>query len=215
MNMTGLLDAVLVSYSLLNFLLLGSSRLQSCIRFGAWQGIAVGLLPLVMESHRSHWFLILFALAIILLKGVVFPWLLGRAIREARVCREVEPSLGFLASMLLGLVFLGVSIMLSTRLPLPPGTPSLAIPAGFFTMLCGLLILVTRSIAVNQIVGYLTLENGVYVLGLALALEQPMLVETAMLLDVFVAVFVMGVTAFHIQREFDHLDTNRLSRLKD
>jgi len=61
---------------------------------------------------------------------------------------------------------------------------------------------------VNQVLGYLTLENGIFVLGLALALEQPLLVETAMLLDVFAAVFVMGVMVFHIQREFDHIDTS-------
>lgn len=213
--MTGLLEAVLVVHSLLNFALLGSSRLQSCIRFGALQGICVGLMPLLMGADRSTLFLALFSLGIILLKGFVFPLLLNRAIREARIRREVQPSLGFLASMLMGLVFLGVSILLAARLPLPTGAPGLAVPAGFFTMLSGLLLLITRSIAVNQVLGYLTLENGIFVLGLSLALEQPLLVETAMLLDVFAAVFVMGVMVFHIQREFDHIDTSQLSSLKD
>jgi hydrogenase-4 component E len=215
MSMDNALDAVLMVHSLINFLLLGSSRLQSCIRFSAWQGVLVGSMPLLLRAERGTLFLVLFALAIILLKGIVFPLLLNRAMREARVQREVAPSLGFLASMLVGLIFLGVSIALSARLPLPEGVPALALPAGFFTILSGLLLLITRRIAVNQVVGYLTLENGIFVLGLALALEEPLLVETAMLLDVFAAVFVMGVMVFHIQREFDHIDTHQLSSLKD
>ncbi len=215
MSVGALLEAVLVVHSLLNFLLLGSSRLKSSIRFGAFQGILVGTLPLLVGSGRSSWFLWVFTGLIVVLKGGVFPWLLRRAIREAKIHREEEPILGPLSSTLAGLFFLGISILLFSRLTLPPGTPALAIPTGFFTMFCGLLLLVTRRIAVNQILGYLTLENGIYVLGLALALEQPLLVETAMLLDVFAAVFVMGIMVFHIQREFDHIDVNQLSNLKD
>jgi hydrogenase-4 component E len=67
----------------------------------------------------------------------------------------------------------------------------------------------------NQVVGYLVLENGVYLFGLILAPEVPLLVELGILLDVFVAVFVMGIAIFHISREFDHLEMDQLTTLKD
>ncbi|PJC48561.1 MAG: hypothetical protein CO035_02865 [Candidatus Omnitrophica bacterium CG_4_9_14_0_2_um_filter_42_8] len=69
--------------------------------------------------------------------------------------------------------------------------------------------------ALTQIIGYLILENGIYFFGSILLGEQPLLVELAVLLDVFVAVFVMGIAVFHINREFDHIDTHKLSELKD
>jgi hydrogenase-4 component E len=61
----------------------------------------------------------------------------------------------------------------------------------------------------------LMMENGICAFGLAFAVEQPFLVEMGVLLDVFVAVFVMGIAIHHIGREFDHIDTDRLSALKD
>ena len=67
----------------------------------------------------------------------------------------------------------------------------------------------------KQTLGYLAMENGIYAFGLAFAVEEPLLVEMGVLLDVFVGVFVMGIAIHHISREFDHIDTDRLSELKD
>jgi hydrogenase-4 component E len=63
--------------------------------------------------------------------------------------------------------------------------------------------------------GYLVMENGIYLFGVSLVPEQPMTVELGVLLDVFVGVFIMGIMIFHINREFDHIDVGRLSTLKD
>jgi hydrogenase-4 component E len=89
------------------------------------------------------------------------------------------------------------------------------VPAAFFTCLVGLVLLITRSKAITQVLGYLTLENGVYAFGAAVALDMPILVELGILLDVFVGVFVMGIAIFHISRQFDHIDTDRLVSLSD
>ena len=64
-------------------------------------------------------------------------------------------------------------------------------------------------------VGYLVMENGIYLFGIAVAEEVPFLVETGILLDIFVAVFVMGIAVFHINRQFDHIDIEKLTSLKD
>jgi len=82
-------------------------------------------------------------------------------------------------------------------------------------MLTGLFVIVSRFNALNQVVGYLVLENGVTMFGLLLAPEVPFLVEMGILLDVFVAVFVMGITIFHISREFEHIDVEQLTTLRD
>ena len=84
-----------------------------------------------------------------------------------------------------------------------------------FTTLSGLFMIVSRRKALTQVLGYLTMENGVYVFGASLAVREPLLVELGILLDVFVGVFVMGIVIYQINREFDHIDTDRLSVLKD
>ena len=89
------------------------------------------------------------------------------------------------------------------------------VPVAFFSIFAGLFLIVSRKRAVNQVLGFLVLENGIYTFGVGVAARTPLLVEVGVLLDVFVAVFVMGITIFHINREFDHIDTDRLSTLKD
>jgi hydrogenase-4 component E len=150
------------------------------------------------------------------MKAGVLPWLLRRAAREAGVRTEVEPIVGFTTSLLLGLALLGAALHLAGRLP-PPGADGTAflVPVALFTMMVGMLVIVGRRKAVMQALGYLAMENGIYAFGLAFAVEEPLLVEMGVLLDVFVAVFVMGIAIHHISREFDHIDTDRLSTLKD
>jgi len=89
------------------------------------------------------------------------------------------------------------------------------VPLAFFTILAGLFLIVSRRTALTQVQGYLVLENGVYAFGVAMAQEAPLSVELGILLDIFVGVFIMGIIIFHISREFDHIDTDRLTALKD
>jgi hydrogenase-4 component E len=210
------LDTVLVLLILTNLHLLGSSRLSACIRTVAVQAMLLGAIPLLGQWGDVGLRLALLTAVSTTLKAAVLPWLLRRAAREAGAQTEVEPLVGFTTSLLLGLGLLGVALHVAGRLP-PPGTesPALLAPVALFTMMAGLLLIVARRKAVMQALGYLAMENGIYAFGLAFAVEEPLLVELGVLLDVFVAVFVMGIAIHHISREFDHIDTDRLSTLKD
>jgi len=199
---------------LLNLLLLGSSRLLQVIRLSAWQGALIGLLPLLSPGGQrpAAWAL---AAVIIGLKGLVFPGLLRRAVRESGARREVEPYVGYLASVLIGLGFIAVSFRIAAALPpAPDGVSSLLMPLALSATLTGLFITISRRKAVSQVLGYLVMENGIYAFGLALVPELPLLIELGTLMDVFVGVFVMGIAMYHINREFDHLDADALRALK-
>lgn len=91
---------------------------------------------------------------------------------------------------------------------------SLMVPAGLATLLIGLFLIVSRRTAVTQVLGYIVVENGIYTFGVALVGGVPMLVELGVLMDVFVAVFIMSIAAYHISREFDHIDVDQLDKLK-
>ncbi len=214
--MSSLIDPILVFVVLVNLTLLGSSRLAACVRLSAAQGMAVGILPLLVATHGIGVRVVLLALVVFILKGIVFPQLLLRAIRSADVRHEVEPIVGYAASILLGILILALSFWMASRFTLPrPVTSPLVLPLALTTTLIGLFLIVSRRTAIMQVVGYLVLENGVFIFGVALAQEEPFLVEMGVLLDVFVAVFVMGIMIFHISREFDHIDVDQLTSLKD
>ncbi|HXJ33823.1 MAG TPA: hydrogenase [Candidatus Eisenbacteria bacterium] len=215
--MTTAVDAILVGVILTSFVLLGSSRFGSCIRVVALQGVLLGVLTLAARQDEASLRTTLLALASTGLKGIAFPWLLARALRDAEVRREVEPLVGYGPSVLMGLMGLVGALWLASRLR-PPGAsvlPSLVVPVALFTMFAGLFLIVGRRQALMQVLGYLVMENGIYVFGVGVVQGTPVLVELGVLLDVFVGVFVMGIAMFHISREFDHIDTERLRALKD
>jgi hydrogenase-4 component E len=107
-------------------------------------------------------------------------------------------------------------LVFSRTLPLmEQHASSMIVPASLATVLTGFLILTTRRKAITQVVGYLVLENGIFIMGLVLVEAMPFLVEIGVLLDLFVAIFVMGIIINHINREFSSLDTARLQSLKE
>lgn len=214
--MSAWLDAVLVLLVLSNLWLLGSSRLQACIQSVAFQGVLLGLMPLMAKWPVISWRLAGVAMASMGIKAIVLPALLRRAVRQAGVRNEVEPLVGFTTSLLLGIGLWGLAMHLAGRLPVAAeNVSSLLAPVAIFTVLCGLLLIVSRNTAVMQAIGYLGLENGIYAFGWAFAIEEPLLIEMGVLLDVLVAVFVMGIIMHHLSREFDSIETDELASLKD
>lgn len=210
------IDAVIVLVVLTNLRLLGSSRLVACIRIVALQGILLGILPLIFQADHLTLRVVLQATASMLSKGVIFPWLLTRAARGIDVRRELDPIVGYTSSLLIGGLLLGVALWLGWKLPLPGASLSpFMVPAAVDTMMVGLFIIIARRMAITQVLGYLAMENGIYAFGLAFAEREPLLVEMGILLDAFMAVFVMGIMIYNINREFDHIETDRLSELRD
>jgi hydrogenase-4 component E len=208
-------DIIMIFLILTNLMLLGLSRMGACIRIVAFQGVALGFLPLILNGWHMDVHVVLFSIVIIGLKGIVFPWMLNKTLRELSIQREVEPFIGYGISIIAGTIALVMCLWLSSRLPFPePLMSPLIVPVAFFTIMSGLFLIISRKKALTQVLGYLVLENGIYAFGVALVRQQPMLVELGILLDIFVAVFVMGIAIFHINREFDHIDTDQLSRLR-
>jgi hydrogenase-4 component E len=208
-------DAAMLLLILTSLLQLGSSRLAVGIRTVAYQGAVLAFLPFLLNPGRLTIHTFLLAVGVLGLRSVGFPALLFRALRDANVRREVEPFVGHTTSLVAGVLALIVSLWIASRVrPTLPTASSLLVPTSLFLLLVGLLLIVTRRKAITQVVGYLVIENGLYVFGMAIAVELPWLVELGILLDAFVAVFLMGISVYHISQEFDHIDVDQLSTLK-
>jgi hydrogenase-4 component E len=207
-------DQLLVLVLLINFISLGTSRLMFSIRAVAAQGVILGVLPGLI--HPFSWHLVGITAGIIAIKGFIIPLLLNRAVRSAEIKREVEPYLGYVPTLLLGALFTALSFGFASKLPLLAEHQNyMFVPASIATLMAGFLILTTRRKAISQVIGYLVLENGIFIFGLLLADAMPIMVEAGALLDLLVGTFVMGIVINHISREFSSLDTSRLTSLKE
>jgi len=200
---------------LVDLFMIGTSRIVACIRASVVQGLLLAVLPLCFHPGWPDLQLLLLVVGALLFKAIAIPRLLLRALEAASVRREVEPMVSLHASLIAGAALIGFSFWASRGLvpPVPPPS-ALALPAAFATLLLGFLVLVSRTKAITQVVGYLMLENGVFLFGLGLASTLPLVIELGILLDVWVGVFVMGIAIHHIDREFDHIDTDRLMGLR-
>jgi hydrogenase-4 component E len=199
----------------LNLIALGSSRLPLLIQTMSFQGVVLGLMPLLMEQGFD-WQVALVALATMAGKGLIIPTLLRRAMRAANIERELEPFIGFVPSLLLGAGGTIAAVALARALPLlPEHAGSLLVPGALASVLTGFILLIGRAKAIAQVCGYLILENGIYLFGLLLIHSTPLLVEAGVLLDLTVGVFVIGIIVDRIQRAFDSLDTRKLTILRE
>lgn len=199
----------------LNLVALGSSRLPTVIRAVALQGMVLGAIPLLMETHFD-WRVAAVAVVTVAVKGLVIPNLLQRAMRVANIEREIEPFIGFIPSLLLGAAGTVAAVAGARALPLlPEHAGTLLVPGAMASVLTGFVLLVGRVKAIGQVCGYLILENGIYLFGLLLIHSTPLLVESGILLDLVVGVFVIGIIVDRIQRAFDSLDTRKLTVLRE
>lgn len=207
-------NLLLLAVILINFFALGSARLVACIRAVALQGALLALLPLVTHGPSGH--ALLLGAGALAFKGILIPWLLLRAIREVRIRREMEPYIGFVSTLVLGALVTAGAILFADFLPLAEEHHAgLYVPTALATMFSGFLLLMTRRKALTQVLGYLVLENGIFVFAVLLSEAIPLLVEAGILLDLLVGIFVMGIVINHINREFSTVNTERLTALKE
>jgi hydrogenase-4 component E len=213
--MLQILDPLLIVVLALNFFALGVSRIRGVINAVAFQGILLGLFPLFVHPEIGPRGILL-VLVTIGLKGLIIPWFLVHAMREADIQHEINPVVNYVSSLLLGAAGTGLAMVFSSTLPLAEGHNNLLIvPASLATVWTGFLLLTTRKKAITQVLGYLLLENGIFLFGLLLLEAMPFLVEVGVLLDLFTGVFVMGIIIHHINREFASISTEHLTELKE
>lgn len=208
----------LLALTLLTVLLsLASHRLVALVKIMAFQGIVVSLVPLFL-GHQMTMGSILMLQVMILIKGFLIPGLIYVAVKKIKIRREIEPIIGYHASLFAGLIFIVVSTFIADRIhgSLSGGQMLLLITANT-TLASGLFLLMSRHKAITQVIGYLMMENGIYLFGTALAKQthSQYIVEFGVLLDLLVGIMIMGIVLNNINSTFDDVDTALLGQLKD
>lgn len=191
--------------------------LPAIARLLSWQGAALAAIPLVRGFHEGDAALILVSTAVLVLRAVVLPRLLARAVgAEHAEQREATPLMNTATSLLIAAA-LTITAFAVTRpiANVEPSATANAVPAAFAVILIALFVMTTRRHAVSQAAGFLMLDNGIAATAFLLTDGVPLIVELGASLDVLFAVIVIGVLTSRLRRTFGGADLDQLQELRD
>jgi hydrogenase-4 component E len=151
----------------------------------------------------------------IAVRAAIAPALLFAILRRVHLRREADPVLSARVALLAALGLIVLAFVAGGRLDLVAAFPSRnALPVGLSLTLLGLLLMCTRRKAISQLIGLITIENGIFLAGLAATLGLPLFVEFGVFFDLLVAVSVLAVLTFRINEHFDTVNTDALRELR-
>ena len=198
----------------LSFLLLYQDRITATLNVFAMQAIVLALAVAWQAAAQNAPHLFVTAAIALVAKGFVIPAALHRIVRRLEIHREIEQVIGGGPTMLVGLGLVALAILLV--LPVVEGVEKLAredLAFALAVILLGLLMMITRRNAVTQIIGFMSLENGL-VLAAAGAKGMPLVVEFSVAFSILIAFIVFGVFVFRIRERFDTVDVSALDRFR-
>ena len=201
---------------LLSFAMLTQRRILSLINLFAAQGLVLCLSTALVAALTGQTHLYGSALLTLALKTILLPWILHRLIRRLNVKWDVETLFNIPTTMLVGIVLVILAFNLAAPIAQLAGTVGRAtIGIALACVLLSFLMMITRSKAVPQVIGFLSMENGLFFAATASVYGMPMVVELGVALDVLVAALILGIFIFEIRERFDSLDTRHLEKLKE
>ncbi|MBF0522177.1 MAG: hydrogenase [Candidatus Omnitrophica bacterium] len=203
--MTTWIDTSCILVVFLALSILATYRITGMIHIFVVQSFVLSFVPFFLHADALTGRDVMLVLATLVLKAIVAPYILFWAIRHMSMRSEVKPFIGFGTSIICGTFLIAGAFWVASSLKLPGKLISdLVIPCSLSTVLLGFMIIVTRTKAITQVLGYLVMENGIFLFALSLFDAMPTLIEMGILLDIFVAVFIMAIVVNHINEEFEH-----------
>ncbi|MDO9145145.1 formate hydrogenlyase [Rhodoferax sp.] len=201
---------------LLSFAMISQRRIVSLINLFMMQGVALVITSFLLGYVTKQPDLYVSGGITLVLKVIFIPWMLHRMIRKLNVRWDIETLLNVPTTMLVGIAL----VIFSFSLALPVSRLSSSLAGGSLgialsCVMLSFLMLITRSKAVPQVIGFLSMENGLIFAATAVTNGMPMIVEIGIALDVLVGVLILGVFMFQIREKFDTLDIQHLEKLKE
>ncbi len=211
-----LLNGLAALLLLLSFAMLSQRRIVSLVNLLALQGAMLCAATLLLAWRTGQHHLYFSALLTLVLKVIFLPWLLHRLIRRLGVYWDTEPLLNVPGTMLVGVLIVVFAFGLAQPIAELASTATRnAVGIAIAVILLAFLTMITRRKAMSQVVGFLSMENGLFFGAMSATYGMPMIVELGIALDVLVAMLVLGVFFFQIREQFDSLDLHNLETLKE
>jgi len=201
---------------LLSFAMLAQRRILSLINLFAAQGLVLCLSTALVAWLTAQPHLYGSAALTLALKVIALPWILHRLIRRLNVKWDTETLINIPSTMIVGIVLVILAFNLALPITKLAGTVTRAtLGIALASVLLSFLMMITRSKAVPQVIGFLSMENGLFFAATGAVYGMPMVIELGVALDVLVGALILGIFIFEIRERFDSVDTRHLERLKE
>lgn len=201
---------------LIAFAMLAQRRVLALINLFALQGLVLAASTALVAWSSSQQHLYYSAALTLLLKVLFLPWILHRLIRRLNVKWDIETLFNIPTTMLIGIALVVFAFNLAGPISEMAGTITRStLGIAIASVLLSFLMMITRSKAVPQVIGFLAMENGLFFAAVTATYGMPMVVELGIALDVLVGMFIMGIFFFQIRATFDSLELKHMEKLKE
>jgi hydrogenase-4 component E len=191
-----------------------ANRLMTYIKVLALQGVLLFFVVFIQLSEINTLNLVFILLETIVFKSIAVPVFLSYLLRRNNITREAEPYLPNFVSLVITTFIVVITILISSTIK-DTHLDKIFFVVALSTLFFGLYLIATRRKIITHVMGYMVIENGVFVLSLAIGNEMPMLVNMGIMLDIFASVLILGIFLNRIGDVFKDVDVDQLSNLKD
>ena len=201
---------------LIAFAMLSQRRVLTLIKLLAWQGAALAASTAIVAWSTGQTHLYYSAMLTVLLKVILIPWVLHRLIDRLFVRWDIETLINIPTTMLIGIGVVIFAFALATPISQMATTLTRStLGIALASVLLSFLMMIVRQKAVPQVIGFLAMENGLFLAATSATYGMPLVVELGVALDVLVGTFIFGIFFFHIRERFDSLDIRHMEKLKE
>jgi len=201
---------------LIAFAMLSQRRVLTLIKLLAWQGAALATSTAIVAWSTGQTHLYYSALLTVLLKVILIPWVLHRLIDRLFVRWDIETLINIPTTMLIGIGLVIFAFALANPISQMATTLTRStLGIALASVLLSFLMMIVRQKAVPQVIGFLSMENGLFFAATSATYGMPLVVELGVALDVLVGTFIFGIFFFHIRERFDSLDIRHMEKLKE
>ena len=212
-QLVNLLAALLL---LIAFAMLAQRRILTLIHLFAWQGAALAASTFIVAYSTGQDHLYFSAVLTVALKVILIPWVLHRLIDLLNIKWDVETLINIPTTMLLGIAVAIFAFALAAPISQMADTLTRStLGIALASVLLSFLMMIVRRKAVPQVIGFLAMENGLFLAATSATYGMPLVVELGVALDVLVGTFIFGIFFFHIREQFDSLDIRHMEKLKE
>ena len=191
-----------------------ANRIITYVRVLALQGFILFGVTFLQLKDIQTWNLVLILIETIVFRTVAVPMFLSYLIKRNRITRETEPYLPNFVSLIIITMIVVITVLLANSIQ-ETHLDKIFFIVSLSTLFTGLYFIASRKKIITHVMGYLMIENGVFVLSLAVGNEMPNLVNLGIMLDVFASVLILGIFLNKIGDVFKAVDVDQLSNLKD
>jgi hydrogenase-4 component E len=209
-----MINVLLITFLITLFFVAIANRLLTYIKVLAFQGILLFAVVFIQLSSINTLNLILILMETIFFKSIAVPLFLAYIIKHNKITREAEPYLPHFISLIIVTLICVASILLVNSIK-DNELDKIFFVVALSALFTGLYFIISRRKIITHVMGYLIIENGIFVLSLALGSEMTMLVNIGIMLDIFVSVLVLGIFTNRIGDTFEAMSVDNLSNLKD